>query len=195
MSADAVTFEFVRTTREFFPQLQRWLREPHVARFWNHDTADADIERDFGGSIDGTEPCEDFLVRRDGLPFGFIQRYRIADYPEDLALLAALVEIPPGSISIDYYVGGPQHTGQGLGTAMISAFVAKCRADLPDATAIVVPVVVPNRASWRALEKAGFRRVGEGYLPPDNPIDDGAHYISRLDLDEGRPIHPVSPAR
>lgn len=145
VSADAVTFEFVRTTREFFPQLQRWLREPHVARFWNHDTADDDIERDFGGSIDGTEPCEDFLVLRDGLPFGFIQRYRIADYPEDLALLAALVEIPPGSISIDYYVGDAQHTGQGLGTAMISAFVAKCRADLPDATAIVVPVVVPNR--------------------------------------------------
>ncbi|MFC9557657.1 GNAT family N-acetyltransferase [Rhodococcus sp. NPDC056960] len=182
MSADAVTFEFVRTSREHFPQLQRWLRQPHVARFWNHDTADADIERDFGGSIDGTEASEDFLVLRSGVPFGFIQRYRIADYAEDLALLTALVEIPPGSISIDYFVGDQEHTGHGLGTAMIRAFVDRCRTDLPDATAIVVPVVVPNRASWRALEKAGFRRVGEGYLPPDNPIDDGAHYISRLDL-------------
>ncbi|AOW95177.1 GNAT family N-acetyltransferase [Rhodococcus sp. WMMA185] len=162
--------------------MQRWLREPHVARFWNQETSDADIERDFGGSIDGTEPREDFLVLRDGSPFGFIQRYRIADYPEDLELLTKLVEIPAGSISIDYFVGDPQNTGRGLGTSMLIAFAAKCRADLPDATTIIVPVVVPNRASWRALEKAGFRRVGEGYLPPDNPIDDGAHYLSRLDL-------------
>ncbi|MEU2006513.1 GNAT family N-acetyltransferase [Rhodococcus sp. NPDC019627] len=175
-------FEFLRTTRDHFPQLQKWLREPHVARFWNHETSDADIERDFGGSIDGTEPCEDFLVVRGGRPLGFIQRYRLADYPEDIALLTALVEVPDGSLSIDYFIGDPEHIGRGVGTAMIRAFVDKCRADSPDATAIIVPVVVPNRASWRALEKSGFRRVGAGYLPPDNPIDDGAHYISRLDL-------------
>ncbi len=74
MSAEEVTFEFVRTTREHLPQLQRWFHEPHVARFWNQSAADADIERDFGGSIDGTEPSEDFLVLRGGSPFGFIQR-------------------------------------------------------------------------------------------------------------------------
>ncbi|MEV0947054.1 GNAT family N-acetyltransferase [Rhodococcus sp. NPDC049939] len=182
MSAEAASFEFVRTTREHFPQLQRWLREPHVARFWNHDTSDASIERDFGGSIDGTEPSEDFLVLRHGAPFGFIQRYRIADYPEDLGILTKLVEIPPGSISMDYFVGDRRNTGRGLGTAMISSFVRKCRLDLPDATSIIVPVAVPNQASWRALEKAGFRRVGEGFLPPDNPIDDGSHYLNRFDI-------------
>ncbi len=65
---------------------------------------------------------------------------------------------------------------------MISAFAIKCRVDLPETTAIIVPAVVPNRASWRALEKAGFHRVGEGFLSPDNPIDGGAHYVNRFDL-------------
>jgi hypothetical protein len=36
-------------------------------------------------------------------------------------------------------------------------------------------------ASWRALEKAGLKRVAEGPMSPDNPIDDALHYIYRVD--------------
>ncbi len=38
-----------------------------------------------------------------------------------------------------------------------------------------------NRASWRVLERAGFRRVVAGYMTPDNPIDTAHHFIYRLD--------------
>ena len=48
-------------------------------------------------------------------------------------------------------------------------------------TSPVIPVAAANRASWRALEKAGLRRVAAGLLPPDNPIDDGWHYLYRID--------------
>ncbi|MFD4366376.1 hypothetical protein [Rhodococcus sp. NPDC058521] len=58
-----------------------------MARFWNHGTTDADLENDFGGSIDGTEPSADLIVRCGGIPIGFVQRYRLKDYPEDTALL------------------------------------------------------------------------------------------------------------
>lgn len=88
-------------------------------------------------------------------------------------------------MSIDYFVGDESMTGKGVGSAMIRAFVDLCRRDLPDVTSMIVPVVAANQASWRALENAGFHRVGEGYLPPDNPIDDGTHYISRMDLHAG----------
>lgn len=175
-------FAFTRTRRADFPQLQTWLEKPHVARFWNHRTSDTDIEQDFGGSVDGTEPSEDFIVSYESSPIGFIQRYRLQDYPDDLALLERLVPIPAHTISIDYFIGEAALIGKGVGSAMIRAFVEKCRDELPHATAVIVPVVVANRASWRALEKAGFHRVGEGSLPPDNPIDDGAHFISGLDL-------------
>jgi aminoglycoside 6'-N-acetyltransferase len=36
-------------------------------------------------------------------------------------------------------------------------------------------------ASWRALEKAGLKRVAEGPMSPDNPIDDALRYIYRVD--------------
>jgi aminoglycoside 6'-N-acetyltransferase len=42
-------------------------------------------------------------------------------------------------------------------------------------------VVAANVASWRALEKAGLKRVAEGPMPPDNPVDDALHYIYRAD--------------
>jgi aminoglycoside 6'-N-acetyltransferase len=41
-------------------------------------------------------------------------------------------------------------------------------------------VSAANRASWRALERAGFRRFAEGDLQPDNPLDSLEHYVYRL---------------
>ena len=64
---------------------------------------------------------------------------------------------------------------------MISAAVADTWRTLPRAGSIIVPVAAGNRASWRALEKAGFIRIAEGDLAPDNPIDPPQHVIYRLD--------------
>ncbi len=43
-----------------------------------------------------------------------------------------------------------------------------------------MPVAAGNRASWRALERAGFTRIAAGPLPPDNPIDPPDHVVYRL---------------
>lgn len=64
---------------------------------------------------------------------------------------------------------------------MIQEVVRATWADHPDATAVLVPVHVGNRASWRILEKAGLLRVADVSLEPDNPIDDRAHYLYRID--------------
>jgi aminoglycoside 6'-N-acetyltransferase len=46
-----------------------------------------------------------------------------------------------------------------------------------------VPVSVANRASWRALERAGFHRAATGELTPDNPSDGRDHYIYHRSTD------------
>ncbi|WP_309248664.1 GNAT family N-acetyltransferase [Streptomyces sp. MNP-20] len=53
--------------------------------------------------------------------------------------------------------GDPQRVGQGMGTAMISAVIERTWAEHPAAPCVLVPVVAANRASWRALERAGLR--------------------------------------
>jgi hypothetical protein len=41
-------------------------------------------------------------------------------------------------------------------------------------------VAAGNGASWRALERAGFHRVAEGELTPDNAADPPDHVVYRL---------------
>jgi aminoglycoside 6'-N-acetyltransferase len=64
---------------------------------------------------------------------------------------------------------------------MIAAAVAGTWDAYPTAPCVLVAVVAANVGSWRALEKAGFTRVGEGPMEPDNPVDDDLHYVYRTD--------------
>src|SRR2546421_6297535 len=52
---------------------------------------------------------------------------------------------------------------------MIVAILADTWARCPQTDEVVVPAAVGNVASWRALERAAFRRIAEGGLTPDNP--------------------------
>src|SRR5206468_699719 len=97
------------------------------------------------------------------------------------AELAAIVSVPDGAMTIDYLIGDHQQTGQGIGAAMIHSVIGRTWAEHPATPCILVPVVAANRASWRALERAGLRRVGVGNLKPDNPVDDWTHYLYRVD--------------
>ncbi|WP_214415974.1 GNAT family N-acetyltransferase [Sphaerisporangium fuscum] len=180
-SALDVVITFRRLGETDFPLLRGWLEQPHVARWWNHETSPEAVRRDFGPAARGEEPSEDFLTLLDGLPVGLIQRCRLADYPAYAADLTPIVEVPAGAMSVDYLIGDPGRVGRGLGPRMIASMVTRTWSDHPDATCLLVPVVAANRASWRALEKAGFRRVGEGELEPDNPIDAPLHYVYRVD--------------
>jgi aminoglycoside 6'-N-acetyltransferase len=170
-----------RVVEADFPLLGRWLAEPRVARWWCHETSPEAVARDFGPAARGEEPGEDLLISLDGEPVGLVQRCRLADYPEELAELAEIVPVPDGAVSLDYLIGEPARLGAGLGPRIIRELVVASWADYPDAPAIIIPVSAANRASWRALEKAGLVRVAEGELEPDNPIDDRAHVVYRVD--------------
>jgi aminoglycoside 6'-N-acetyltransferase len=163
------------------PLLTAWLAEPAVARWWNHETTPEAVERDFGPSVRGEEPGEDLVVFLDGRAIGLLQRSKISDYPTDHAEFAAIVDVPDGAVELDYLIADPGLRGRGLGSRMIAAAVEDTWKACPRAPAVLVAVVAANVASWRALEKAGLRRVAEGAISPDNPVDDPLHYIYRAD--------------
>ncbi|MGW1991345.1 GNAT family N-acetyltransferase [Embleya sp. NPDC001921] len=178
---DHPRFRFRRVARADFSLLASWLSEPHVARWWNHETSPDAVARDFGDAADGLEPSEDLLALRDGTPVGLVQRSRLADYPDYLEEFEELIPVPAEAVTIDYLIGDPDLVGRGLGTAMIRALVTDTWVACPQAPSIVVAVAAGNAASWRVLERVGFLRVGEGPMEPDNPIDPPLHYLYRLD--------------
>ncbi len=163
------------------PMLARWLQEPAVIRWWNHEYTLEAVERDFGASVRGDEPGQDLVVSLDDNPIGMLQRSVIRDYPEDLAEFEAIVDVPDGAVELDYLIATPELRGHGLGSRMIAGAVHNTWRDYTETSTVLVAVVAANVASWRALEKAGLQRIAEGAMTPDNPVDDPLHYIYRVD--------------
>jgi aminoglycoside 6'-N-acetyltransferase len=174
-------FSFQPIQHSDFAMLSRWLATPHVSRWWVDDPALDAIERNYGGVIDRTEPCEVLIVHLDNEPIGLIQRYRFDDYPQYIEELTPIMQVPQHAYSIDYLLRSPEKLGKGLGAKMIRDFVVLIWELAPSPSSVIVPVNVANVASWRALERAGFDRVASGNLVPDNPIDEPAHYIYQMD--------------
>jgi aminoglycoside 6'-N-acetyltransferase len=170
---------FRRLTRDDFPLLCEWLAEPHVHRWWAHDFTPEAVEEDFGDTVDGEEPAQDYIVELYRQPVGLIQFCMFADYPEYIDEMP--IQVADGCGTIDYFVGNPERIGQGVGTTMIVAFVEHLWRSEPTLTHLVVPVNSANVASWRALLRAGFRLVAREEMEPDNPIDERMHEILRID--------------
>jgi aminoglycoside 6'-N-acetyltransferase len=172
---------FRRLEPDDLPRLAGWLAAPHVHRWWFHETTPDALERDFGAVLRGEEPAEDLVAVVDGRDVGLCQRSRWHDYPDEVAEIAPYVDLPAGAVTIDYLLGDVTDTGRGVGPAVIAALVADTWTRYPDCPAVVVPVAAGNRASWRALEKAGFRHVGTAELEPDNPVDPRDHVVLRIE--------------
>lgn len=141
------------------PTMHRWLNEPGVVRWWEGDDVSWEaVVRDYGSARgDGTEH---HLSVVDGEVVGWIQCYEVGDWPEEAAGWWALgLDDPAGGI--DYLLGDPAQRGRGLGSAIIRAYVADvCFGRHPHWRQVCADPLDANPASWRALEKAGFRCLG-----------------------------------
>ena len=148
--------------------VQRWLAEPHVARWWRSSATEEHVRAEYEPCIAGTDPTEVFVIELDEAPIGLIQRYLLADYPD----WARALGIAEGA-GIDYLIGEGRFTGTGIGTRCIRAFTQHVFERYPEAPLVTADPQQDNAASWRALEKAGFERVFAGQLESDHPSDSG----------------------
>jgi aminoglycoside 6'-N-acetyltransferase len=159
--------------------LAEWIAKPHVVQWWRAPVDLEGIRSEYVAIIERTDPTEAFIVEADGYPIGMIQRYHLRDYPEWMRVVT-VGATGDDLIGIDYLIGSEAHLGQGIGTEMISEFVAQTLEHHPEVTSIVVAVSQDNRRSWRALEKAGFERTWAGTLESDDPSDLGPSYVYLL---------------
>jgi aminoglycoside 6'-N-acetyltransferase len=147
--------------RDDFGLVLRWLRAPHVRRWWPSpdDPTEADVEEQYGPSVDAVAPMEVFVIGVGALPVGVIQRYRQVDWPEWDEAVGV-----PGAAGIDYLIGEPDHLRRGIGTAAITAFARLVLDRYPEVDAVVAAPQLGNRPSCRALERAGFDLVTQRCL-------------------------------
>jgi aminoglycoside 6'-N-acetyltransferase len=166
-------------TRADFPLLAQWLGAPHVQRWWREASDPGSVEASYGPAVDGSDPTEHFVVEVDGRPIGMVQRCRLRDYPDYQRALSA-AGAPADAATLDYLIGEAAWSGRGLGPAVIAEAVQAAWRRYPEVVAIVIAVQQDNRPSWRALEKAGFRRAWSGVVDSEDPSDNGRSYVYLL---------------
>jgi aminoglycoside 6'-N-acetyltransferase len=130
--------------------LHDWLHREHVKRWWRDEpTYDQVVEHYAQGDEDH------FVIVVDGRDAGMIQTYLVASDPEWEAIVGA----EPGLAGVDLLIGEEDLVGRGLGPQILAAFAHGVVFSRPGTAACVATVEEGNERSWRAFEKAGFRRV------------------------------------
>ena len=148
--------------------VERWLSEPHVARWF---LAGSSLERelaDVRDSVLGQQRTQVLLVLEHDEPVGWCQWYRCEDDPE----WAAEIGAADGDVGIDYAIGEPAAVGRGVGTELVAALVRVVRAAHPSC-GIVADPEAHNAASRRVLEKNGFKLAAVTAMdsePTDEPM-------------------------
>jgi AacA4 family aminoglycoside N(6')-acetyltransferase len=142
------------------PMVCEWLARPHVAEWWGSPPPLDDVVADYGAEARATSTTRPYIAELEGRAIGFIQSYVAKDsgdgwWPD---------ETDPGVRGIDQFLADAAQLNQGVGTAMVRAFVAMLFAD-PTVTRIQTDPRPDNARAIRCYEKAGFRRIGEIATP------------------------------
>lgn len=151
-------------TRGDLADLLRWRCSDHVRRWWaDGEPTEESLAARYGPRIDGVSPTRMWVAEVNGRSVGFVQDYRIGDYP-DYAVLGP----DPEAIGVDYALA-EEWCGRGFGTRVLWAWMLRTRHRRAAAAAYFAAPDHRNAASRRMLAKAGFT---EG-LWFDEPQEDG----------------------
>ena len=155
--------------------MRQWLNDDFVARWWPGWPSLAQVQARYGPAIEGREPTKCFIVLRAGVEAGFIQCYRIRDWPE-----YAIGEEGATAAGIDLFLGDRSLAYRGLGPRVIREFLRTVVFPGYDVASCIIGPAQNNRAAIRAYEKAGFRYLKTVSIPGELQPE----YLMRIMRDE-----------
>jgi len=148
------------------PLLTDWLNRPHVLEWWGGGDTASSIETTrtkYLPRMDASSTVKPYVAVLADEPVGFIQSYVALDCGDGWWE----EERDPGVRGIDQFIGDSKKLGQGLGTAIVRAFIRRLLAE-PGVTRIQADPDPANARAIRCYVKAGFRPAGT-VTTPDGP--------------------------
>jgi RimJ/RimL family protein N-acetyltransferase len=160
---DAGDLRFVPLDERHLRLLHEWLTRPHVARWWGPASSVDELRLDYLAHADAGDATRAYIAYLGAEPVGFIQCYVVMGSPGGWWP----GETDPGARGIDQFLADGRRLGQGLGSAMVKAFVQALFED-SRVTMIQTDPDPDNQRAIRCYRRAGVRDVGR-ITTPDGP--------------------------
>ncbi len=166
-TADAIGFRTLKHAD--LPLMYRWRSMPHVSR-WYYDKRPSvpptcrEVTAEYTPCIEGKEPTNCFLIMYVDKFIGYIQTYRIVDYPD----YSRYVDEAEDAAGVDLFIGEAEYIHRGLGSGILRKFLRDIVFFNADIVSCIIGPEPGNRAAIRAYEKAGFRYL-KTIQVPDEP--------------------------
>lgn len=158
MAPEGPSIRFRPVQRDDLEMLGDWLARPHCRKWWGEPEIELGYIRDM---LDGRDTTRPYIFQLDGADAGYIQVWFVGDHldPEWVAKESWLAELPEGSVGVDISIGDADQLSKGLGSAALTAFVERLRAE--GHSRIIIDPDPANLRAVRAYQKAGFRPMPE----------------------------------
>lgn len=159
------------------PAMLGWLSDPDVGRWYGEGEISLEnLERKYGPRIDGTDPVDQYIIWIEGRDAGYIQAYVIDDEPD----YARQIDVEPGAVGIDLFIGESAIRGRGWGVPVLRAFERIVFGTMRAPIAVIAPEPANERAI-HVYAKAGFRwRKTVPILDEESPHNTGDEYVMTM---------------
>ena len=134
------------------PLIHAWRLQPHLQPWWFDPGTLAAFTARYAPRIEPGSDVHGYIACRGAEAIGFMQCYLGSE---------------PGERGIDQFLAHAHQLGQGLGTAMVRAFVESLF-DEPTVTRVVTDPAPLNQRAIRCYRRVGFVDQGE-VQTPDGP--------------------------
>jgi ribosomal protein S18 acetylase RimI-like enzyme len=157
--------------------MHKWLNCDFVIEWYSKKKwAYKEIEEKYIPYIKNERPTQGYLILYNNTPIGYIQTYKIHDYPD----YARLVDIDENASGLDLFIGEQEYFRKGLGKYIVSKFLKEIVFGLSDSVSCILGPEPKNKVAIKTYEKVGFKYIKT--IKVDN--EDEAENIMRITKDE-----------
>ena len=136
--------------------LRRWIASPHWQEWWGEPDIELGYIQDM---LEGRDTTKPFIFQVNSIDAGYIQVWAIKDQLFEPWLTKApwMAMVSEDSVSVDLAIGPSNHISKGIGSAVLSAFVADLRKQ--GHRTILIDPDPNNLRAVKAYKKAGFMPI------------------------------------